>query len=113
MLTSGTFYHYVQISEAPLSGTSHVSSTPPTRESDRPAAAPPHIECPHSTTCLTLRCATAYSITAAVLMSVGEMMLAMLRCTNTSPGCRPRIVVSGHRESEQPSHTVVLQGLRP
>lgn len=29
-------------------------------------------------------------------------MLAMLRCTKTSPGRRPRTVVSGMRESEQP-----------
>jgi len=41
-------------------------------------------------------------------MSVAEMMLAMLRCTNTSPGWRPRIVVSGQRESEQPSHTTYV-----
>jgi hypothetical protein len=31
--------------------------------------------------------------------------LATLRCTKTSPGWRPRIVVSGTRESEQPSQT--------
>jgi len=37
---------------------------------------------------------------------VGDTMLAMLRCTNTSPGCRPRIVVSGQRESEQPSQRI-------
>lgn len=35
-------------------------------------------------------------------MSEGERMLAMLRCTNTSPGFRPRMVVSGIRESAQP-----------
>ncbi len=29
-------------------------------------------------------------------------MLAMLRVTNTSPGFKPRMVVSGQRESEQP-----------
>lgn len=29
----------------------------------------------------------------------------MFRCVNTSPGCRPRRVVSGTRESEQPSQT--------
>ncbi len=29
-------------------------------------------------------------------------MLAMFRCTKTSPGCKPRTVVSGIRESEQP-----------
>lgn len=28
----------------------------------------------------------------------------MLRWVKTSPGLRPRIVVSGTRESEQPSH---------
>jgi len=30
----------------------------------------------------------------------------MLRCVKTSPGCKPRRVVSGTRESEQPSQTV-------
>ena len=33
-------------------------------------------------------------------------MLAMLRCTKTSPGCRPRIAVSGQRESEHPIHRI-------
>jgi hypothetical protein len=31
----------------------------------------------------------------------------MLRCTKTSPGCRPRRVVSGTRESEHPSQRIV------
>jgi hypothetical protein len=33
-------------------------------------------------------------------------MLAMLRWTKTSPGWRPRSVVSGTRESEQPSQRI-------
>jgi len=41
-------------------------------------------------------------------MSVGEMILAMLRCTKTSPGWSPKRVVSGTRESEQPSQTIHL-----
>jgi hypothetical protein len=35
-------------------------------------------------------------------MSPSCRILAMLRWTKTSPGWRPRIVVSGQRESEQP-----------
>jgi hypothetical protein len=31
----------------------------------------------------------------------------MLQWTKTSPGWRPRTVVSGMRESEQPSHRIV------
>ena len=50
-------------------------------------------------------CETAYSITERKERSVGDRMLAMLRCVKTSPGCRPRRVVSGTRESEQPSQT--------
>ena len=33
-------------------------------------------------------------------------MLAMFLCVKTSPGFRPRRVVSGMRESEQPSHRI-------
>jgi hypothetical protein len=51
-------------------------------------------------------CLTAYSTTAEMEMSVGETTLAMLRWTKTSPGWRPRRVVSGTRESEQPIQTV-------
>ncbi len=36
-------------------------------------------------------------------------MLAMFRCTKTSPGWRPITVVSGTRESEHPNHTVWCQ----
>jgi hypothetical protein len=46
-------------------------------------------------------------MTALELISVGLTMLAMLRWTKTSPGCRPRTVVSGMRESEQPSQRIV------
>ena len=52
----------------------------------------------------TLRTPTANSTTAREDMSEACRILAMLRWTNTSPGCRPRRVVSGTRESEQPSH---------
>jgi hypothetical protein len=41
-------------------------------------------------------------MTAETEMSVGETTFAMLRWTKTSPGWRPRRVVSGTRESEQP-----------
>lgn len=66
-------------------GVNQVSSTPPMRTSPSAAAAPPHAECPQSTTCFTLSWSTAYSMTADVLMSVGEMILAMLRCTKRRP----------------------------
>lgn len=39
--------------------------------------------------------------------SVGVRMLAMLRWTKTSPGLRPRMVVSGTRESEQPIQRIL------
>ena len=39
--------------------------------------------------------------------SVGGRTLAMLRWTKTSPGWRPSTVVSGTRESEQPSQRIL------
>jgi len=90
-----------------FSGVSQVSRTPPTREAEERAAEEAgQEEWPQRMMCLTLRWATANSREAEVLMSVGEMMLAKLRWTKTSPGCRPRMVVSGMRESEQPIQTV-------
>src|SRR6478735_7173260 len=39
-----------------------------------------------------------------MLMSVCTTMLAMLRCTNTSPGAVPVISLAGTRLSEHPIH---------
>lgn len=64
---------------------------------------PPHPVCPHKMICLTCSALTAYSITAVADRSVAVMTLAMLRCTKQVPGLAPRMVVSGWRESEQPS----------
>lgn len=45
------------------------------------------------------------------MMSVGETMAARLRWEKTSPGWQPRMVVSGMRESEQPSQR--MEGVSP
>ena len=45
-------------------------------------------------------------MTARELASEVCKTLAIFLCTKTSPGLRPRTVVSGTRESEHPSHRI-------
>src|SRR3546814_4733609 len=54
--------------------------------------------------CSTWSTSTANCITDRQLRSACTTTLAMLRWTNTSPGCMPVIWLAGTRESEQPIH---------
>src|SRR6516162_2106448 len=52
--------------------------------------------------CLTFKASTAYCNTECTLASKGGTILAILRCTNSSPGPRPTISLAGTRLSAQP-----------
>lgn len=70
------------------------------------AATPPQDVCPQTTMYFTFKWKTANWTIERREMSVGFIMFAMLRCVKTSPGLQFRIVVSGTRESAQPSQRI-------